>query len=144
MHRLHISLAIFLRPRISLGKAFRLLRALNQSSIASHQLFHQGRTKVPLCSAGLCPLRGRCPASPHSNSQSGKAGQRVSLTTYCPWATCFFFFFVSSFWAAAPKGRCPVGHRGEFPYVHPYVRTSVRPPPRSFSILKFPLIYKGK
>ena len=21
--------------------------------------------------------------------------------------------------AAAPKGRCPVGHRGEFPYVHP-------------------------
>ena len=24
----------------------------------------------------------------HSNSQSCKAGQRVSLTTYCPWATC--------------------------------------------------------
>ena len=32
----------------------------------------------------------------------------------------------SPFWAAAPKGRCPVGHRGEFPYVRPYVRTSVR------------------
>ena len=32
---------------------------------------------------------GRCPASPHYNSQSFKAGQRVSLTTYCPWATCF-------------------------------------------------------
>ena len=27
------------------------------------------------------------------------------------------------FWAAAPKGRCPVGHRGE------PLRTSVRPPP---------------
>ena len=34
--------------------------------------------------------------------------------------------------AAAPKGRCPVGHRGEFPYVRPSVRPSVRtsPPPR--------------
>ena len=50
-----------------------------------------GRTKVPLCSTGLRPLRGRCPASSHSNSQSCKAGQRVSLTTYCPWATCCFF-----------------------------------------------------
>ena len=28
------------------------------------------------------------------------------------------------FWASAPKGRCPVEHRGEFPYVRP----SVRPP----------------
>ena len=39
------------------------------------------RTKVFLCSTGLCPLRGRCPAPPHSNSQSLKGGQRVSLTT---------------------------------------------------------------
>ena len=46
--------------------------------------------KVPLCSTGLRPLRGRCPASPHSNSQSCRAGQRVLLTTYCPWATCYF------------------------------------------------------
>ena len=51
------------------------------------------QTKVPLCSTGHCPLRGRCPASPHSNSQSGKAGQRVSLTTYCPWATCYSLKF---------------------------------------------------
>ena len=42
----------------------------------------------PLCSTGLRPLRGRCPAS-RSNFQPCKAGQRVSLTTYCPWATCF-------------------------------------------------------
>ena len=84
-------LAIFLWPWISLGKASRLLRALNQPSLASHQLFHKGRTKVPLCSTGLRPLRGRCPASPHCNSQSSKAGQRVSLTTYCPWATCLAF-----------------------------------------------------
>ena len=47
-----------------------------------------GRTKVPLCSTGLCPLWGRCPASPPFNSQSLKAAKRVSLTTYCPWATC--------------------------------------------------------
>ena len=38
---------------------------------------------------GLHPLWGRCPASSHSNLQPCKAGQRVSLTTYCPWATCF-------------------------------------------------------
>merc|ERR1711875_99785 len=51
-----------------------------------------GRTdKSPLCSTGLRPLRGRCPAS-HSDLQPCKTGQRVSLTTYCPWATCFFFF----------------------------------------------------
>ena len=38
------------------------------------------------------------------------------------------------------KGQCPVGHRGEFPYVRPYVRPSVRasPPSQSFSSLKFP------
>ena len=29
--------------------------------------------------------------------------------------------------AAAPKGRCPVEHRGEFPYVRPSVRPSFRP-----------------
>ena len=67
---------------------FRLLKAFSQPSIASHPLLQAGRTKVPLCSTGLRPLRGRCPASPHSNSQSLKAGQQVSLTTYCPWATC--------------------------------------------------------
>ena len=33
------------------------------------------------------------------------------------------------FWAAAPKGRCPVGHRGEFQDVHPSVRPSVHTPP---------------
>ena len=50
---------------------------------------------------------------------------------HCPNGfSCFITFFFSfyPFWAAAPKGRCPVGHRGEFPYVRPYVRTSVRPP----------------
>ena len=30
---------------------------------------------------------GLLPCFPHSNSQSCIAGQRVSLTTYCPWAT---------------------------------------------------------
>ena len=39
------------------------------------------------------------------------------------------------FWAAAPKGRCPVGHRGEFPYV----RTSVRKLMKNEKNVKFPL-----
>ena len=66
-----------------------------------------GRMKVPLCSTGLRPLRGRCPASPHSNSQSLKAGQRVSLTTYCPWATCFFM--ISFFYLTAPSQPSATG-----------------------------------
>jgi len=45
------------------------------------------RTKVPLCSTGHRPLRGRCPATHHLQSPTYTAGQRVSLTTYCPWAT---------------------------------------------------------
>ena len=44
----------------------------------------------------------------------------------------------SPFWAAAPKGRCPVGHRGEFPYVRPSFRPSV-PPPVGHQGLKFAL-----
>ena len=47
------------------------------------------RTKVPLCSTGHRPLRGRCPATHHLQSPTFIAGQRVSLTTYCPWATGF-------------------------------------------------------
>ena len=46
------------------------------------------QTKVS-CSTRLHPLWGRCPSSSHSNLQWCKAGQRVSLTTYCPWATCW-------------------------------------------------------
>ena len=30
----------------------------------------------------------------------------------------------SIFCAAAPKGRCPVGHRGEFPDIHPCIHMS--------------------
>ena len=47
-------------------------------------------------------LWGRCPASPHSNSQSLKARQRVPLTIYCPWATCYPFQLVLS-----ADGRTP-------------------------------------
>ena len=51
----------------------------------------------------------------------------------------------SPFWAAAPKGRCPVGHRGEFPYIRTSIHTSVcTSPPQCFSILKFPLNNLGK
>ena len=52
----------------------------------------------PLCSTGLHTLWGRCPASCHSNSQSYKAGQRVSLTTYGPWATCLVCVSVGAVW----------------------------------------------
>ena len=43
--------------------------------------------KVPLCSTRHRPLWGRCPATHHLQSPTWKAGQRVTLTTYCPWAT---------------------------------------------------------
>ena len=89
-----LRLQIRLDGHLSLGKAFRLLKAFNQCIIA-HQCCQAGQTKVPLCSTGLRPLRGRCPAYYHLRSPTYKAGQRVSLTTYCPWATC---------WAVAPKG----------------------------------------
>ena len=38
--------------------------------------------------------------------------------------------------AAAPKGRCPVEHRGEFPDVRPSVRPSFHPPPVGHQDLK--------
>ena len=37
------------------------------------------------------------------------------------------------FWAAVPKGRCPVGHRGELPDICPSVHPS---PPHSRQGLK--------
>ena len=82
----HLKLPIgILRPYISLLRPqLRLLKAFSQPSIASHPLLQAGPTKVSLC-------------SPHSNSQSLKAGQRVLLTTYCPWATCFTSFLLNAF-----------------------------------------------
>ena len=50
-----------------------------------------------------------------------------------------------AFWAAAPKGQCPVEHRGEFPDVRPSFHPSVHlsflpsPPPVSQQDLKFAL-----
>ena len=38
-----------------------------------------------------------------------------------------FILFPPLFWAAAPKGRRPVGHRGEFPDVHPSICPFFRP-----------------
>ena len=54
----------------------------------------------------------------------------IFCSSFCGWETpCLNL--VETFWAAAPKGRCPVGHRGEFPDVRTSVRTYVRtfPPP---------------
>ena len=73
-----------------------------------------------------------------SDSTKGNSVPALVGSVCCPTS---FSFKVNSrpdwilFWAAAPKGRCPVGHRGDFPDV----RTSVRPPPRSILSLKFPL-----
>ena len=50
------------------------------------------QTKVPLRCARFCPLWGHCPASFDFTSKSCKAEQRVSLTTYCPWASGSLFF----------------------------------------------------
>ena len=51
-----------------------------------------------------------------------------------------------AFWAAAPKGWCPVEHRGEFrdvrPSVHPSVRPSIRPSIRP-SVHPPPVDYQG-
>ena len=37
------------------------------------------------------------------------------------------------FLAFLGSGQCPVGHRGEFPDISPYVRTTIRPSPPSQS-----------
>ena len=44
-----------------------------------------------------------------------------------------------TFWAAAPKGRCPVEHRGEFRDIRPSVLPSLRPPPVDHQGLKLAL-----
>ena len=54
--------------------------------------------EVPLCSTGHCPLWGHCPA----NIQTYKAGQRVSLTTYCPWATGYYILMIHEHWTKMP------------------------------------------
>ena len=92
-----------------------------------------GRTKVPLCSTGLRPLWGRCPASFHSNSQLCKAGQLVSLTAYCPWATCCQlkepknspgFSGICPFWAAAPF-TTNLGTSGTADYLNAFATISI-------------------
>ena len=85
-----------------------------------------GRTKVPLCSTGLSPLRGRCPASPSLQftiTQSRATGiadhvlplgdllHYCSCPTVCNWIAMFLVF-----WAAAPKGSMTYAfsHMGNF------------------------------
>ena len=41
--------------------------------------------RFPLCSTGLCPLWGLCPAPPQLKSHYSSRA-RVPLTTYCLWA----------------------------------------------------------
>ena len=50
-------------------------------------VFKPNQAGVPQCSTGQHSLWWRCPTYHHLHSQTYKAGQRVSLTTYCPWAT---------------------------------------------------------
>ena len=58
----------------------------------------------PVFCKTLSPLG---PASSHSNSQSCKAGKAESLTTYCPWATCFYIFAVCALTAPAQILKWP-------------------------------------
>ena len=60
-----------------------------------------------------------------TDGRMDKASYRVA----CPQLKSGKTSLLDAFWAAAPKGRCPVGHRGEFPYVRTSVRPSVRPSP---------------
>ena len=71
---------------------------------------------------------------------SGPLWEKVLLEHRENLSICPKTSVLDTFWSAALKGRCPVGHMGEFPYVHPYVRPSIHPyiPPQSFSCLKFP------
>ena len=57
---------------------FRPLRAWEDGWTKRTDGRKDGQTQVPLCSRGICPLSGRCPASAHSISQSCKVGQWVS------------------------------------------------------------------
>ena len=50
--------------------------------------------------------------------------KNIATTIY---SNIFDFYRNPPFWAAVPKGRCPAGHRGEFPDVCPSVRPSIRP-----------------
>ena len=54
-----------------------------------------GRTdRFLLCSTGLCPLRGRCPAPlPYYSSRAW-----VPLTTYCLWAAISVCMLLNSFY----------------------------------------------
>ena len=84
--------------------------------ISSHRpLAISGQTKVPLCSTGLCPVWGRCPASPHCNLQSWQVaqGQYVVSDTRCP-----ALHDCELVWEEAGqrpwRGRSPVDQRGTF------------------------------
>ena len=74
-------------------------------------------------------LWGHCPALTQllqlitPSRASGTADHVGSLDDLSFSIPSFFLLF----WAAAPKGRCPVGHRGEFPDVRISIRPSVRP-----------------
>ena len=78
----------------------------------------------------IYPLRpGICPLRPEICSLPCKSGQRVSLTTYCPWATCcittparLFATRLLRFW---PFGQRP--RRGQ-PMLLPYGKFSPPPP----------------
>ena len=54
------------------------------------------------------PMAGQVEAASGGNSP-GNSSEALSSSSFL-------------FWAAAPKGRCPVGHRGEFLYVRPHGR----------------------
>ena len=71
------------------------------------------------------------------NEQQGKRAEETNqglfthdLITYHEkhWYWFMTISLSSFFWAAAPKGRCPVRRRGEFPDVVPSVLLSFRPP----------------
>ena len=82
---------LYTLPCWLVGPSFRPSHSFNSERFlhyCSCQTVHDWIAAYPaLCSTGVRPLWGRCTAS-HSNLQPCKAGQWVSLTMYCSWATC--------------------------------------------------------
>ena len=70
---------------------------------------------------------GRRPTNHHLRSHSHKAGQRVSLTTYCPWATGFFSSFFFSFLSLTFIRSLHLSFVNESSYFFPTVPNQTNP-----------------
>ena len=77
----------------------------------------QGKFPHMCESKGHRPLQGRCPA-PSLNYNHNLLKQGTGTADHLTLLRLFLILTpglsYGPFWAAAPKGQCPVGHRGNF------------------------------